>query len=122
MKYLKINSEYQCSPLWVSSDGVVYENLDINASPFDESLRMKISDWAKTFENTLNQDYPPDSGFGTLVEEKQFEQNGFNIWKYINECYSDLYDKVFFYSYTMEKLYSNVSDYQKDLTNRGKTK
>jgi len=36
MKYLKLSPEYECGPLWVSVDGNFYENMSIDASPFDE--------------------------------------------------------------------------------------
>jgi hypothetical protein len=115
MKYLKLSPEYQCSPLWVSLDGNFYENLSIDTSPFDEALKRRISDWAKSFEDTLNQDYPPDSGFSTRKREEDFEQAGFNIWNDIKQHYTNLYDIIYFNSYTLRRLYSNVPEYQKDL-------
>jgi hypothetical protein len=95
MKYLKLSPEYECSPLWVSVDGDFYENLNIDASPFNEFLRSKISDWAINFEGTLNQDYPPESGFTTFEDEEKFEQDGVEIWKHILSHYASEYDKVF---------------------------
>ena len=115
MKYLKLSPEYQCSPLWASLDGNFYENLAIDTSHFDEALKERIFNWAKVFEDTLNQDYPPDSGFETTKEEEEFEQIGFDIWEYINQRYPNLYDVIFFNSYTLKKLYSNVLEYKKDL-------
>jgi hypothetical protein len=115
MNYLKLSPEYQSSPLWVSLDGNIYENLSIDTSPFTEALKKRISDWAKSFEDTLNQYYPPDSGFITGKQGEDFEQVGFNIWNDIKQHYSNLYDIIFFNSYTLRRLYSNVQEYQKDL-------
>lgn len=115
MKYLKLSPEYECSPLWVSLDEDLYENVRIDTSPFDEALKRRITNWSKIFENTLNQDYPPDSGFRTVKEEEDFEQAGFNIWNDIKQHYLTLYDMVFYNSYTLRKLYSNISEYQNDL-------
>ncbi|HEV8269992.1 MAG TPA: hypothetical protein VGQ04_01735 [Chitinophagaceae bacterium] len=118
MKYLKLDPEYQCSPLWVSLDGEIYKNFEIDASPFDELLKNKIFNWAKNFEDTLNQDYPPDSGFKSVEEEEQFEQSGIDIWKDIVKSYSNLFNKVLFKSYRLQKLYSNLIEYQKDLKSK----
>ena len=115
MKYLKLSPEYQCSPLWVSSDGEYYENLNLDASPFNKFLRSKISDWAINFEGTLNQDYPPESGFTTFEDVVIFEQNGVEIWKYIISHYASEYDQVFFNSFRLAKLYSDITNYRDDL-------
>lgn len=119
MKYLKLSPEYGCSPLWVSSDGTFYENLSVDASPFNNLLKNKISGWAIIFENTLNQDYPPDSGFSTFEDGEEFEQRGVEIWKDIISHYANEYDTVFFNSYRLAKLYSNIIEYKNDLKNIG---
>jgi len=115
MKYLKISPEYQCSPLWVSLDGHIYKNLNIDNSPFDQILKTKLSGWAKNYEDTLSQDYPPDSGFSTLKAEEGFELAGFTIWNCIKQHYSNFFDTISFKSYKLEKLYSDISEYQRDL-------
>jgi hypothetical protein len=118
MKYLKLSPEYECSPLWVSLDDEIYENFEIDASPFDQLLKNKIFNWAKNFEDTLNQDYPPNSGFRSVKEEEQFEQRGVAIWRDIIQSYSDLFNKVLFKSHRLQRLYFNVEEYQKDFKNK----
>jgi hypothetical protein len=115
MKYLKLGSEYGCSPLWIGTDGVVYHHLDIANSPFGEELKQDLSEWAKKFEETLNQEYPPDSGFRTRQEAYVFEQLGFNIWKAIRQYYSSHFEVVYYKSYTLGKLYTDEKTYQNDL-------
>lgn len=78
-------------------------------------MRSKILDWAIKFEGTLNQDYPPESGFATFDDEEKFEQNGVEIWKYIISHFANEYDKVFFNSYRLVKLYSDITNYRDDL-------
>ena len=121
MSYLKLSPEYGCSPLWNSLDGKIYSNLDIDSSPFDEVLKSRLFDWAKNFETTLNQDYPPDSGFKTIVDEQAFETNGATIWKDILKHYSNLYKQVLFRSNFLNKLYSNLDEYENELKNSLKT-
>jgi flagellar capping protein FliD len=116
MKFLKLSPEYECSPLWVSQDGTFYENLEVNASPFDEALKKKISKWANFFQGTLNQNYPPDSGFKSEKEEREFEQIGVSIWQEITRYYSSSFDNLSFYSYTLAKLYSDELEYRTDYT------
>jgi len=117
MAYLKLSPEYECSPLWISPDNNIYENLAIEASPFDGLLKKRLTDWAEKFEGTLDQDYPPDSGFKTVPEEKDFERAGVDIWKDILSHHPKDYEKVFFSSYLLKKLYSDLSAYENDLRN-----
>ena len=117
MKYLKLSPEYQCSPLWVSSDGNFYENLSIDTSPFNESLKNKISKWAMCFEKTLNQDYPPESGFASFGDEEEFERDGIEIWENITSHYLNEYIVIFYKSHMLAKLYTNITDYKNDLKN-----
>lgn len=118
MNYLKLSPEYECSPLWISSDGEIYENLQIDNTPFDEALKKKLADWADAFDATLNQDYPPDSGFANEKDEQAFERDGLAIWKNILEDYSNLYQKVLFKSVLLSRLYYNVEEYQNELNNK----
>lgn len=116
MKYLKISPEYECSPLWVSiDDGKTYKNIEITNTPFEDLLKIKILDWAKDFETTLNQNYPPDSGFESLKREEDFEDNGICIWKDITRNYSDIFKDIIFKSYKFQKLYYSLAEYENDL-------
>jgi len=115
MKYLKLSPEFESSPLWIGSDGLIFHHLNIDNSPFNEELKRKLSEWAKKFEETLNQEYPPDSGFKTEEEEYDFEQLGLNIWKAIREHYSSHFEIVYYKSYKLGKLYSDENTYQNDL-------
>lgn len=118
MNYLKLSPEYECSPLWISSDGEVYENLQISNTPFDEVLKKKLVEWAETFDATLNQDYPPDSGFANSEDELTFEKNGVIIWGIILKNYYGLYQQVLFKSILLNRLYSNIDEYYSELNSK----
>lgn len=115
MKHLKISPEYQCSPLWTSEDGETYEHLEINDSPFDEDLKNKLFKWAEKFESTLNQDYPPDSGFASGCEEREFENQGLEIWKQISKGYSECFKNIIYNSYSLSKKYTDKELYKIEL-------
>ena len=60
-KYLKIMPEYGCSPLWVSDNNRTFKNLDFRK--VGSSLVNRIDVWNQLYQSTLNQEYPPESGF-----------------------------------------------------------
>lgn len=122
MKYLKLSPEYETSPLWISFNGRIFDNLDIEATAFDAVLKKRIADWAKNFDSTLNQEYPRDSGFSTPQQEKDFEFDALGIWKTIIQDYSDNYDKIILKSYSLAALYEDVSRYENDIKEKFRDK
>ena len=118
MKYLKINAEYQCSPIWVSEDGEIYNNLNIEESPFDSNLKKVLLEWSNLFDKTLNQNYPPDSGFNSVNEEVEFEKHGLEIWKLIFDGYNDIYSFVQYRSYLLSNIYSDIESYKVELRSK----
>jgi hypothetical protein len=72
VKTIKLMADYGCFPLWWASGEV--GNIDPNDLPLSPELRQLLADWARAFDQTLNQDYPPDSGFKSEVDEVEFKQ------------------------------------------------
>lgn len=114
MKQLKINVEYQCSPLWISTDGIYFANLDVHDTDFRTELKQKIISWSESFENTYNDDYPPDSGFSSFELENIFENTGVKIWNEIKSNYSHIFDQVIFVSYILKAQYFSMEKYLND--------
>lgn len=75
MRTIKLMADYQCFPLWEASPGEV-GNIDPEGLPISEDLKAKLADWARQYDETLNMDYPPDSGFESAEAEAQFKQEG----------------------------------------------
>ncbi|MCE9637841.1 MAG: SUKH-3 domain-containing protein [Planctomycetes bacterium] len=68
---IKLMPDYQCFPLWWT-DGEV-GNVDPRTLPLTPALIDDLTAWAATFDRTLNQEYPPESGFATQADADAFE-------------------------------------------------
>jgi len=98
MDKFKIMPEYGCnSPIWISRDNAVFENIEIDSLELNDEIKERLLKWNRLFQLTYNDDYPPDSGFKTKTEEKEFEDQGFNVWKLILDIYKNKFH-VSYYS------------------------
>jgi hypothetical protein len=68
-------SDYQCFPVWRPGPSGV-DNVDPSTLPVSEELAAALMRWAEEFDATLNQDYPPDSGFALERDRDAFLQRG----------------------------------------------
>lgn len=78
MRAIKLMADYQCFPLWEASPGEV-GNIDPNELPISQDLKARLSNWARQYDETLNMDYPPDSGFESAGAEAEFKQEGLRL-------------------------------------------
>jgi len=106
MDEIKIMPEYECSPIWISKNGQVFENVAIKFFNLNDELKKEVINWDNLYQSTLDSDYPPDSGFKNVKEEETFEKLGIVVWKKINEVYKSSY-KVTYYSIKMDELLNN---------------
>jgi hypothetical protein len=72
MRTIKLMADYHCFPLWEVSNSV-FGNIDPNELPISKELKQNLTDWALSFDKTLNQYYPPDSGFEKESDEIYFK-------------------------------------------------
>lgn len=72
MKTIKLMADYGSFPLWKASGEV--GNIDPSDLPLSQELRQLLANWARAFDQTLNDDYPPDSGFKSEADEVEFKQ------------------------------------------------
>jgi len=75
MRNLKLMADYGCWPLWAMAPDEP-RNIDPAELPISESLRESLYAWAQTYDATLNEDYPPDSGFPSEDAEQEFDRQG----------------------------------------------
>lgn len=74
MKIIKLSTDYHCWPLWGVSPNEL-GNINPNDLPISEELKNKLNEWADIYDSTLNQEYPPNSGFDSKEQEQLF------LWK-----------------------------------------
>ena len=113
-KYLKIMPEYGCSPLWVSDNNKTFKNLDFRK--VGSSLVNRIDVWNQLYQSTLNQEYPPESGFVNTIDIYNFEKEGIKIWKDLLNIYFNI-AKIAYWSIVFSRLFFNVNELNVELDN-----
>ncbi|PMV22406.1 hypothetical protein C1X21_28020 [Pseudomonas sp. FW305-3-2-15-A-LB2] len=68
-------ADYQCHPLWNMSPDE-YGDIAPCGLPISEELQLRLSKWAAIYDETLNADYPPNSGFKSEELEREFKREG----------------------------------------------
>jgi len=69
---MKLMADYDCYPFW-GEDG---ENIDPSSLGLSETLTRDLNAWAKSYDATLNQDDPLESGFASEDAERLFQEEG----------------------------------------------
>jgi hypothetical protein len=100
---LKLMADYDCFPLWKTSNGEV-ENIAPNSLNISEELIKSLYRWAAAYDATLNQDYPPNSSFATEEELNPFEKEGRKIFNELKYQLKNRFEYSF-YSQKESKLY-----------------
>ncbi len=80
-KLIKLMPDYGVSPVWEFAGGDLIDNADPEYLPLTADLRAALRRWASAYDATLNQEYPPDSGFLSPADEDAFEAEGLRLWK-----------------------------------------
>ncbi|WP_455914717.1 hypothetical protein [Pseudomonas syringae] len=75
MKNIKLMPDYQCHPLWNMSPDE-YGDIAPCELPISEELQRRLTKWAAMYDETLDSDYPPNSGFKSEELEREFKQEG----------------------------------------------
>jgi hypothetical protein len=75
MKNIRLMADYHCYPLWNMSLEE-YGDMAPSELPISEELQLKLLAWAATYDETLDVDYPPNSGFKSRELEQEFKREG----------------------------------------------
>lgn len=68
-------ADYQCHPVWNMSPGE-YGDMDPYELPISKELQERLLKWAAIYDETLDVDYPPNSGFKSEELEREFKLEG----------------------------------------------
>lgn len=85
MNKIKLMADYECFPLWDASPEGGGRNINPDELPISPSLKNRLNSWALKYDNTLDRNYPPDSGFKSDEEETQFNIEGRLIFEKLKE-------------------------------------
>jgi hypothetical protein len=113
MKVIKIMPEYGTGLLWErKSKEEPFYNIAPKELTLSTSLIKQLEDLDRMYQNTFNEDYPPDSGFPSQSAESIFEKKGIEIWEALkSELPSEI--NVVYYSVVKKRLYENIVDLKK---------
>ncbi|WP_085690281.1 MULTISPECIES: hypothetical protein [unclassified Pseudomonas] len=75
MNFIKLMPDYECHPLWNMSPGE-YGDIDPLDLPISDVLKSRLKVWATKYDETLDMNYPPNSGFKSKVLELVFKEEG----------------------------------------------
>ena len=95
-KVLKLMSDYGCFPLWEYHDGELISNRNPYDMPLTEDVQLALCNWAAAYNQTLNQEYPPDSGFSSPNKESAFEHEGRRLWRELQTQLAPEYQVVYY--------------------------
>lgn len=77
MKSIKVMAGYECSPLWLTGGG----HLSAYELPISDTLAAELWEWAGIYDDTIDREDPPQSGFETPEAERQFFVRGEELAK-----------------------------------------
>lgn len=84
MTTLRLAKEYMAGPLFCP-DPERMGHVDIDRLPISPSLKSQILIWDCEYQETFNEDYPPDSGFSSLDAERLHSAEGERIAKSLQQ-------------------------------------
>ncbi|WP_047302582.1 hypothetical protein [Pseudomonas fluorescens] len=80
MKVVKVMPDYQCFPLRsLSPDSI--GNVDPEELPISQELKADLMSWVLKYDDTLDEEYPPDSGFSSEEDEAEFNKKGEHLFE-----------------------------------------
>ena len=89
VKKIKLWADYGAFPLWGVDE---IDNIDPAEMPLNLTMIGRLQKWQSAYDATLNQDYPPDSGFETAAAKEAFEREGVALWQQLRQELSGEYE------------------------------
>ncbi|MGB5595535.1 MAG: hypothetical protein WBM32_18565 [Crocosphaera sp.] len=75
---IKLWADYGSYPIWVVDE---IDNIAPEELPLSQPTIQRLNAWQDTYDQTLNQDYPPLSAFPNQQAEIDFNQEGIRLWE-----------------------------------------
>lgn len=96
MKEIRLSLEYMCSSVWLVHPDGGLDDIGPEGIPISSSLKHDITKWNNIYQSTLDQEYPPDSGFSSeLADEllwKSIHEEGKSLFKRLKKELSEEYN------------------------------
>ena len=75
---IKLWADYGSYPIWGVDE---IDNIAPEELPLSQETIERLNAWQDAYDRTLNQDYPPLSGFPSLQAKLKFKLEAINLWK-----------------------------------------
>ena len=86
---IMLMADYECFPLWCSSDGGVCENIDPASLAISAKLLQQLDAWNEQYQATYVKDNPIVSGFTDAGTKADFVAHSYRLIKALKqECLS----------------------------------
>ncbi|MEE9453302.1 MAG: hypothetical protein V3V13_02820 [Paracoccaceae bacterium] len=87
---LRLAKEYLTCPVFCP-DPENMGHINLGDLPISDELRQELVEWNQQYQDTFNEEYPPDSGFSSLELEKTHVQQGAKLAKKLQINLGDTY-------------------------------
>lgn len=104
---IKYQFEYFCSPIWIKetdSLNAIYENISILSAPLSNKSKSEIEDLNNIYQDTYNDNYPPEPIKLSLRDELIFAERLIKSFEEMQEELVGEYSVEFNKSYWTEKI------------------
>lgn len=102
--------EYGAGCLWArDNEEEPFYSIDPGEVGISIALINQLEAFNNIYQDTLNEDYPPDSRFPSKDAESDFEKRGIDIWEKLSlELSPDI--TIIYHSVVQDKTYNHISD------------
>lgn len=81
---IKLMTDYECHPLWhIGPDE--FGDIGPATLPVSDEMKADLAQWAEAYDQTLDRDDPPNSGFESEVLEAEFKAQGHRLAERLRE-------------------------------------
>lgn len=94
-KHIKLMADYDCYPLWSMAPDHV-GNINPETLPLSPEIKLRLQQWAKAYDETLNRDDPASSGFKSEDDAVAFEEEGMRLWQRLCQELGPEYEVAYF--------------------------
>ena len=94
-KHIKLMADYDCYPLWSMAPDHV-SNINPETLSLSAEIKLRLQQWAKAYDETLNRDDPASSGFKSEDDAVAFEEEGMRLWQCLCQELGPAYEVVYF--------------------------
>ena len=86
---IKLWADYGSYPLWGVDE---IDNFAPEELPLSSNTIKRLHEWQDSYDLTLNEEYPPESGFSSPQAEASFKQEGYELWLLLRQELSSEYE------------------------------